>query len=53
MKTILDKVDPKYLECATGLCEHSSHSLNLLTWLSISLVLGFLIGKVYTSNNIK
>lgn len=26
MKTIFDKVDPKYIECGTGVCEHVSHS---------------------------
>jgi hypothetical protein len=38
MKTIFDKVDPKYLECATGVCEHSSHSYNLLTLATICAV---------------
>lgn len=28
MKTIFDKVDPKYLECSTGACEHVSHMFN-------------------------
>jgi len=28
MKTIFDKVDPKYLECTTGICEHTEHSFN-------------------------
>lgn len=28
MKTILDKVDPKYIECTAGLCEHVTHQYN-------------------------
>ena len=26
MKTILDKIDPKYIECTAGVCEHTSHA---------------------------
>ena len=37
MKTILDKVDPKYLECATGLCEHSIHSFKSIN-LAINII---------------
>lgn len=28
MKTIFDKVDPKYIECTTGACEHITHNHN-------------------------
>lgn len=38
MKTIFDKVDPKYLECATGACEHTSHVLNGL-YFAIAIVI--------------
>ena len=27
MKTIFDKVDPKYLECGSGTCDHLEHKL--------------------------
>lgn len=41
MKTILDKIDPKYIECSTGVCEHISHSANMILWvvLGVALVL--------------
>lgn len=38
MKTILDKVDPKYLECTAGTCEHISHAQNTVL-LPVLLVL--------------
>ena len=38
MKTIFDKVDPKYLECTTGVCEHVSHNLNGL-YIAVVIVL--------------
>lgn len=28
MKTILDKINPEYIKCSTGMCEHVSHKLN-------------------------
>ena len=30
MKTIFDKVDPRYIDCATGVCEHTNHAPNLM-----------------------
>lgn len=30
MKTIFNKIDPTYLDCASGLCEHTSHQFNLI-----------------------
>lgn len=38
MKTILDKIDPKYLECTTGLCEHSIHQHNVILWCAITVI---------------
>lgn len=35
MKTIFDKIDPKYLECTTGTCEHTSHAGNIMIWLGV------------------
>lgn len=32
MKTILSKIDPKYIECTTGMCEHVSHKANFIVW---------------------
>ena len=32
MKTIFDKIDPKYVECSAGTCEHVSHSGNGVLW---------------------
>jgi hypothetical protein len=40
MKTILDKVDPKYIECSTGICDHLYHNFNSILWIaSIILIL--------------
>lgn len=39
MKTIFDKVDPKYLECSTGACEHAGHQFNAVTWVVIGILL--------------
>lgn len=39
MKTIFDKIDPKYLECATGACEHSGHQFNVITWVIAGILL--------------
>lgn len=41
MKTIFDKINPKYLECTAGSCEHISHSLNpiiIITLVSLIIV---------------
>lgn len=38
MKSIFDKVDPKYLECTTGACEHVGHTLNGL-YIAIAIVI--------------
>jgi hypothetical protein len=32
MKTIFDKIDPKYIECTAGSCEHTAHSNNGVYW---------------------
>lgn len=39
MKTIFDKIDPKYVECASGTCEHMSHSTILPMYMAIALAL--------------
>jgi hypothetical protein len=33
MKTIFNKIDPQYLECASGTCEHASHKGNTILWI--------------------
>ena len=46
MKTILNKVDPKYLDCVSGLCEHTSHQFNLFYLIAIPLcVIAFIVLK--------
>jgi hypothetical protein len=50
MKTIFDKVDTKYLECATGICEHAIHMQNgLLIVTIIGLMLFY--RRVYAKKN--
>ncbi len=59
MKTIFDKIDTKYLEhtahgveCTTGTCGHTSHSMNGVLWI---VVVALLIAatKYYYGNKIK
>lgn len=47
MKTIFDKVDPKYMECATGVCEHAAHGSVLPSY----IVAAVLVYLVYTLKN--
>ena len=42
MKTIFDKIDPKYIECASGTCEHVAHSNNAVLWTVIAILLVWL-----------
>ena len=46
MKTIFDKVNPKYLECISGTCEHAAHQPNMLLWCVI-VILGVTISYTY------
>ena len=58
MKTIFDKVDPKYLdhasagvECATGTCGHVSHSYNLITLVTICVVFTMVyVYRIYSTD---
>lgn len=43
MKTILDKVDPKYLDCISGVCGHYIHTFNGVTLITVTLVATFAI----------
>ena len=45
MKTIFDKIDPQYIDCATGGCEHAMHNVNALIWILPILALLFSIYK--------
>lgn len=47
MKTIFNKVDPKYLDCVSGMCEHAIHNLNFLSWMALFIVIGIFLGKKY------
>jgi len=39
MKTIFDKIEPKYLECTTGVCEHAGHNFNgVLIFIAIAMI---------------
>lgn len=49
MKTIFDKIDPKYIECTTGVCEHTAHSLNTPLWVVIATLSLILISIVARS----
>ena len=40
MKTIFDKIDPKYIECTGGMCEHTSHQMNAPLLVLVAGVLG-------------
>jgi hypothetical protein len=46
MNTILDKVDPQYMNCMSGACEHIEHKVNALWWIIPVVVLTYLYGKV-------
>ena len=39
MKTIFDKIDPKYVECSTGVCEHAAHNHNIALWVVVAMLL--------------
>ena len=45
MKTIFDKVDPTYLECSTGVCEHVSHQHNAAIIITIAVYLSYSLYK--------
>lgn len=39
MKSIFDKVDPRFLECVTGTCSHTDHQAGIVVWLVMSLII--------------
>jgi hypothetical protein len=44
MKNIFNKVDPKFLECTTGVCEHANHNLNGAYWV---ILLSIVLYRIY------
>ena len=46
MKTIFDKIEPKYLECTTGQCEHAIHAGNGILWVVV-FALAFVLLKLH------
>lgn len=58
MKTIFDKVDPKYLEhtasgveCMTGACSHSTHTYNAIMILSvIGVAAAMYVYRIYSTD---
>jgi len=47
MKTILNKVDPNYINCMNGVCEHAEHKVNSLWWVVPVCILSYIICKTY------
>lgn len=41
MKTIFDKVDPKYIECGAGVCEHPLHQATSVIIITLLLTITF------------
>lgn len=51
MKTIFDKIDPKYVECTSGVCEHASHNVNAIIWVIVAFTIFACIYKHDNKNN--
>ena len=51
MKTILHKIDPRYIECTTGVCEHVTHKINIGLWAVIVVALTYVTVKYYHGTN--
>jgi len=45
MKTIFDKINPKYIECSTGVCEHTHHAPNMIYIGIITVMATYLVLK--------
>lgn len=46
MKTILDNVDPQYMNCMNGVCQHAEHKINSLWWIISIVTLIYCYGKI-------
>lgn len=51
MKTILDKINPKYIECTTGTCEHLTHKINFGMCAVLAVALTYILIKYYHGTN--
>lgn len=47
MKTIFEKVDPKFIKCQTGVCEHQQHQTNGFL-LAMVVVLALVVFRGFT-----
>ena len=47
MNTIFNKVDPAYINCMNGICEHAEHKVNSLWWLIPAVILISMAVKYY------
>lgn len=47
MKTIFNQVDPVYINCVNGLCEHAEHKINTLWWLVPIMILATYTYKLH------
>jgi hypothetical protein len=48
MKTVFDKIDPEFLECSTGHCQHAIHAGNGFLWAFV-----FVLSLVFLSFHIR
>ena len=46
--TIFDKIDPEYMNCMNGVCQHTEHKLNALWWIIPLVTITYLYGKIKT-----
>lgn len=51
MKTIFDKVDPMYLDCTTGMCDHVSHQQNAVIIFAIAVYLSYNLYKYFNEQS--
>lgn len=47
MKTIFNKVDPSYMNCMNGICEHAEHKVNALWWLIPVVILTCIVCRCH------
>lgn len=47
MKTIFDKIDTRYLDCTTGVCDHVMHNMNATIIVGLAILI---ITCKYTHN---
>ena len=48
MKTIFDKIDPKYIECTTGTCEHVTHTSNAVLFTALLVISVYMLSTLIT-----